>query len=110
MGFLDGAGALEHDAVHRNLLARPDAQAIARLHLIERHVPLMAVVADTSRRFRREPEEGADRRASLSVNIFRLRFTTEYQPRMKNGHPPQSTTGVASRSSIHPSGPRASSN
>ena len=32
--------------------------------------------------------------------MFRLRFTTEAQPRSKNGHPAQSTTGVASRNCI----------
>ena len=33
--------------------------------------------------------------------MFRLRWTSEYQPRWKNGQPPHSTTGVASSSSIH---------
>ncbi len=33
---------------------------------------------------------------AISVNMFGLRFTTEAQPRSKNGAPPQSTTGVAS--------------
>ena len=32
--------ALEHDAVDRHLLAGPDAQAVAGLHLVERHVLL----------------------------------------------------------------------
>ena len=32
---------------------------------------------------------------AMSVNIFRLRFTSEAHPRGKNGQPPQSTTGVA---------------
>src|SRR5258705_13905914 len=31
--------------------------------------------------------------------MFRLRVTTDCQPRTKNGHPPQRTTGVASASS-----------
>ncbi len=34
----------------------------------------------------------------ISVNMFRCRVTTERQPRTKNGHPPQSTTGVAKTS------------
>ena len=38
---------------------------------------------------------------AMSVNMFRLRFVTEAQPRSKSGHPAQSTTGVASTSSIH---------
>ena len=32
---------------------------------------------------------------AMRVNIFRLRVMSEFQPRTKNGHPPQSTTGVA---------------
>ena len=34
------------------------------------------------------------------MNMFRWRFTIDAQPRSKNGQPPQSTTGVASASSI----------
>ena len=34
--------------------------------------------------------------SAISVNMFRLRFTTDAQPLWKNGQPPQSTTGVAS--------------
>ena len=37
--------------------------------------------------------------------MFRLRCTIDVQPRTKNGQPPQSTTGVASTSSIHSSAP-----
>src|SRR5580658_3261497 len=33
--------------------------------------------------------------------MFKLRFTSESQPRSKNGQPPQITTGVASTNSIH---------
>ena len=35
--------------------------------------------------------------------MFRLRFTTDCQPRTKKGHPPHRTTGVASASPIQPS-------
>ena len=35
-------------------------------------------------------------RVPISVNMFGLRLTSEVQTRWKNGHPPQSTTGVAS--------------
>src|SRR6266404_4522676 len=38
---------------------------------------------------------------AISVNMFRLRWTTDAQARSKNGHPPQSTTGVESASWIH---------
>ena len=36
--------------------------------------------------------------SAISVNMFRLRLTTDAQPRSKNGQPPQRTTGVAKRS------------
>ena len=36
----------------------------------------------------------------MSVNMFRDRFLIEAQPRSKKGHPPHSTTGVASSSWI----------
>src|SRR3712207_6990333 len=41
----------------------------------------------------------------MSVNMFRLRLTTELHARSKNGQPPQRTTGVAitSRSEEHTS-------
>ena len=39
---------------------------------------------------------------AISVNMFRFRVRTEFQPRTKNGHPAHSTTGVASTSWIHP--------
>src|SRR6185437_135027 len=38
---------------------------------------------------------------AISVNMLVERFTTEAQPRWKNGHPAQRTTGLASASSIH---------
>src|SRR6516225_2633927 len=36
----------------------------------------------------------------ISVNMFGLRLTSEAQKRLKNGQPPQSTTGVAKTNSI----------
>src|SRR5262245_20495674 len=33
--------------------------------------------------------------SAISVNMLRLRLTSDCQPRTKNGHPAQSTTGVA---------------
>src|SRR5258706_15587133 len=38
---------------------------------------------------------------AISVNMLVLRLTIDAHPRWKNGQPPQSTTGVASRSSSH---------
>src|ERR1700723_859850 len=40
---------------------------------------------------------------AISVNMLRLRFLREAQPRWKNGHPAQTTTGVASTNSIQAS-------
>ena len=34
----------------------------------------------------------------MSVNMFKLRFTTDCQPRTSNGQPAHSTTGVPKRS------------
>src|SRR5438552_3164752 len=44
----------------------------------------------------------------MRVNMLVERLTTELQPRWKKGHPPQSTTGVASSNSIHGSQPPGS--
>src|SRR5580698_7526611 len=38
---------------------------------------------------------------AISVNMLVRRFTIDAHPRWKNGQPPQSTTGVAKRSSSH---------
>ena len=37
---------------------------------------------------------------AISVNMLRLRVTSERQPRAKNGAPAHSTTGVASANEI----------
>ena len=50
--------SIDH-AVDRHLLARPDAQQVADLDLLERHVFLAAVGAHAPRRLRREPEQRA---------------------------------------------------
>ena len=47
-------------AVDRNLFARPYAQLVADLHLIERDIVLAAVVAHDARQLGREIEQGAD--------------------------------------------------
>ena len=65
--FVHGAGAFEDHAVHRHLLAGPDAQAIAGLHPIERHVFLGAVLAHAARGLRGEAEQRPDRRARLTA-------------------------------------------
>ena len=40
--------------------------------------------------------------SAIRVNMFKLRFATDCQPRTKNGQPPHATTGVASASSSQP--------
>ena len=47
-GLVDGARALQHFAVDRHAVARPHAQPVADLHLLERH--LLVVAAGVSRR------------------------------------------------------------
>ena len=44
-GFIDRARSFEHHAIHRNFLARPHAQTVADLHLVERNVLLAAVAS-----------------------------------------------------------------
>ena len=52
-------------AVDRHLLAWPDAQAVAEVDRVERHLLVGAVGADPARSFRREIEQRADRAAGL---------------------------------------------
>ena len=66
---------VDHDAVHRHLLARPDAQEIAGADLVERNVVLTAV-PHPPRGFRRETEELPDRRAG-SVARTKLEHLAE---------------------------------
>ena len=49
--LIDGAPALDDDAVHRNLLAGPDAQHVARLYACEGNVSLLPVGFHPARRF-----------------------------------------------------------
>ncbi len=60
-------GALLDGAVHRDLLAGPNAQAVARLHLLERSIALAAVGEDDAGGLGREAEEGADRVAGAGA-------------------------------------------
>ena len=55
------------DAVDRHLLAGPDAQPVADLHLVERHVLLAAVGTEAARGLRRQPEQGPDRGAGAAA-------------------------------------------
>ena len=64
-GFIDRAAPLDDLAVHRDLLARPDAQPIADLHLIESDLLVRAVRSDAPRGLRRKIDERPDRAACL---------------------------------------------
>ena len=61
--FVDAGTAVEDAAVDRYLLARPNAQPIAGVHVIERHVLFGAVRFDPPRGLRRKAKQLPDRRA-----------------------------------------------
>jgi len=63
--FIHAAGALEHHAVHGNLLAGTHPQAVARLDLIERHIRFRPI-AYQSRGFWSEPQESFNGGAGLA--------------------------------------------
>ena len=67
--LVDRASAVENQAVHRNLLTRPDPQAVADVDLAERHVLLAAVGADPPGAGRRQSEELAQRRAGFAARL-----------------------------------------
>ena len=61
--FIDRGLPFDHDAIHWNALSRTNAQAIAHLHVCERHVLFNAVRADTPRRLWRQTKQSSDGRA-----------------------------------------------
>ncbi len=60
--FVDGALALDDDAVDRHPLARPHAQTVADLHLLERHLLLVPGVVEATGRGGRQAEQLPDGR------------------------------------------------
>src|ERR1700727_3655082 len=64
-GLIDRASPLDELAVHRDLLARPDAQDVAGFDRVERDLFVRLVRADKSRSLWREIDERADRAARL---------------------------------------------
>ena len=64
--LVDGAAALDDDAVGGNFLSRPHAQAIAEADVRHRLVGLLAV-ADDARRPRRLVEQLPERRARAAA-------------------------------------------
>ena len=82
-GFIHCAVAVDYHAIHRDLLARPHAQPVARMHMGERDVLLAIVVADASCRLRRESEQGLDGGAGFRA---RLEFQHLTEQRERNDH------------------------
>ncbi len=64
--FVDAATALEHHAIHRQLLARSHAQLFTDADARERDVDFAAVLEQAARGCRRETEQRADRASRAS--------------------------------------------
>ena len=116
----DAARGLRREAEQRadrgaGAAARAQLEHLAEQHERHDHGGRLEVDADAARDgrgTRRERRRGAASRprcsrtrratpSAISVNMLRLRVTSERHARTKNGQPPHSTTGVASASSIH---------
>ncbi len=63
--FVNRARSVYDLAVHRDLLARANPQPVADMDVLQRHLLVVAVVADEPRRLRRQVEQGADGAAGL---------------------------------------------
>ena len=64
-GLIDRTSPLDDLAVHRDLLARPHAQGVADLHLLEGNLFVGAFRMNDSRGLWRKIEQRADRAARL---------------------------------------------
>ena len=60
--FIDGTATLDNDAVNRDLFARPDAQHVVHMDMLERDV-LLYVSAHTARGLRSKAQQRPDRLA-----------------------------------------------
>ena len=78
-GLIDRAAAVEHQTVHRDLLARPDPQPVAHPDLAERHVRLAAVGGDPPRRGRLQAEQFLQRRARFAARPQLQHLAEEHQ-------------------------------
>ena len=65
--FVDAGAALGHHTIDRHRLARPHPQQIANSDDVDRDVLLPAVIADATRSFRREIEQGPQRAGGLGA-------------------------------------------
>src|SRR5581483_2685030 len=64
--LVHGAGALDDDSVHRDLLAGADPEPVADGHPVERDVLLAAVLAESTGDLGGVPEQGPDGAARLA--------------------------------------------
>ncbi len=69
----------QHLTVHRNLLARPDPQAIPGLNLIQRHVLLSAIGSDAPRSLGGQPQQGPDGRPGSAARPQFQHLTDDHQ-------------------------------
>ena len=83
--FVDRAPAFLHDAVDRDLVARPDPQPVADLHVLERHLLVRAIVAHAARGLRGEPEQRLDRARGLLAGPDLEHLTEQDQGRDHRG-------------------------
>ncbi len=66
-GFVNRARSFKHHSVHGNFFARPNAQMVADMHLVERDVLLAPVLPNHARGFRRQAEQRTERARRLAA-------------------------------------------
>ena len=77
--LVDRALPFRHDAIDRHLLARPDAQAVAHLDVLERDVFFEAVLAQSSRGLGSKSEKGLDRARGLAAGPELEHLTEQHE-------------------------------
>ena len=77
--LVNGAPALEDDAVDRHLLARAGAKPVADLDRFERHVRLLPVLGEAASRLRLEPEEHPDGLAGPAARLELEHLAEQHQ-------------------------------
>ena len=83
--LVDGAPALEDDAVDRHLLTRADAEPVADLEPFERCVRLAPVLGEAAGRLRLESEERPDGLAGPAARLELEDLAEEHQDRDHGG-------------------------
>ena len=77
--FIDEARPFHDHAVHGNAFARPDAQQVAWMHVVERHVLFRSVGLDAPRSLRRQLEQSLDRAAGLAARAQLQHLAQQHQ-------------------------------